>query len=160
MNTRIQLLTGIVVAALSFPAIAEKPIVYPSKGQSKEQQSRDDGECYVWAKQTTGVDPAVQAQAKTTESTSSKQGGGERTRGALRGAVGGAIVGEVVNDDAGKGAATGAVLGTMSGSREARKRQASQQQAQAQQAQAQAQQMNTYQRAYNACMEGRGYTLK
>jgi hypothetical protein len=34
-----------------------KPIVYPSKGQSPQQQQKDEGECYVWAKNSTGIDP-------------------------------------------------------------------------------------------------------
>ena len=31
--------------------------VYPSKGQSKEQQAKDEQECYQWAKEQTGIDP-------------------------------------------------------------------------------------------------------
>jgi hypothetical protein len=52
------------VAALSFVSIATaaKPIVYPAKGQSAQQQKKDEGECHVWAKQSTGIDPAVVAQ--------------------------------------------------------------------------------------------------
>src|SRR5690349_1124337 len=34
-------------------AEAQKPIVYPAKGQSSAQQSKDDSECYSWAKQNT-----------------------------------------------------------------------------------------------------------
>jgi hypothetical protein len=56
-----------------------------------------------------------------------------------------------------RSAEAGAVVGTMSGGRRARQQQAAQnQQAQAQQQGA----MQTYYRAYGACMEGRGYTIK
>src|SRR3989442_9555441 len=36
-------------------------MVYPAKGQSAEQQTRDSGECQTWAKQQTGFDPATEA---------------------------------------------------------------------------------------------------
>ncbi|HKU62775.1 MAG TPA: hypothetical protein VJQ44_16255, partial [Gemmatimonadales bacterium] len=34
--------------------------VYPSKDQSKEQQAKDEQECYQWAGEQTGIDPTVQ----------------------------------------------------------------------------------------------------
>jgi hypothetical protein len=146
------------LTALSFSVISlAQPIVYPAKGQSPEQQNRDDAECYTWAKQNTGIDPAVVASTPPAQQSGPAVGGGERARGALRGAVGGAVIGEIANDDAGKGAGIGAVVGVMAGGRQARQNQ----QAQNQQAQAQQQQMiNTFYRAYGACLEGRGYTVK
>jgi hypothetical protein len=138
---------------LAGAAAAQKPIIYPAKGQTPEQQSKDDGECYVWAKQTTGIDPAAPPPAAAPQAAPR----GERARGAARGAAGGAIIGEIADDDAGKGAAIGAVAGTMAGGRQQRKnQQAAAQQAQAQQGQV----VDTYYRAYAACMEGRGYTIK
>ena len=120
-----------------------KPSVYPAKGQSAEQKVKDDSECLAWAKQETGVDPAVVANAQP----ASTGPQGER----LAGAVGGAVVGEIVSNDAGAGAAIGAVAG----GRRARMNQA----AKAQQAQAtKANTLDTYYRAYTACMQGRGYT--
>jgi hypothetical protein len=149
---------SIVVAGLCMActAMAQKPLAYPAKGQSSQQQSRDDGECYVWAKQNTGIDPAVVAQTPPPQATGPAVGGGERAGGALRGAAGGAIIGGIAGD-AGEGAAVGAVVGTMAGGRRARQNQ----QAQNQQAQAQhQQQIDTFYRAYGACMEGRGYTIR
>lgn len=143
------------VAALLFSSLAmsQAPVAYPAKGQSPEQQKKDDGECYVWAKQNTGIDPAMVAQ--TPASPQSSQPGGERLRGAARGAVGGAAIGAIAGDT-GKGAGIGAVVGTMRGGREARSNEA----ARAQQGQAQQQQtINTFYRAYGACMQGRGYTI-
>jgi hypothetical protein len=134
---------------------AQKPIVYPSRGQAPQQQQKDEAECNAWAKQTTGIDPAAVAQAPPPPS-GSTVGGGQRLGGAARGAAGGAIIGAIAGD-AGSGAAAGAVVGTMAGGRRARQQQAQQQQ----QAESQKQQtINTYHRALAACLEGRGYSIK
>jgi hypothetical protein len=130
-------------------------VPYPSKGQSQSQQNKDEGECYAWAKQQTGIDPVAAANAPQ-PSSGPAAGGGERARGAARGAAGGAAVGAIAGDT-GKGAAAGAVVGTMAGGRQARQNQKAQQQ-QAQNAkQATLQQFN---KAFGACMEGRGYVVK
>jgi hypothetical protein len=136
-------------------AEAQKPIVYPAKEQSVQQQQKDQTECEAWAKQTTGVDPVAVAQAPTPPP-GSTVGGGQRLSGAARGAAGGALIGAIAGD-AGTGAGVGAVVGTMAGGRRARQQQAQQQQ----QAEAQKQQtINTYNRAFAACMEGRGYAIQ
>ncbi|MET0807909.1 MAG: glycine zipper family protein [Pseudoxanthomonas sp.] len=140
------------VLALPGVALAQKPSVYPAKGQSAAQKIADDGQCLAWARQDTGIDPAAAASA--TPAPSGPQG--ERARGALRGAAAGAVVGEVVDDDAGDGAAAGATLGVLAGGRRARQNQAAQKHA-AQASQAQA--LDRYYGAYGACMEGRGYTV-
>jgi len=49
---------------LSSLVIATTPIVYPAKNQTPQQQQKDEGECATWAKQTTGIDPAVVAAAQ------------------------------------------------------------------------------------------------
>jgi len=36
--------------------------VYPSKGQSEEQQSKDKWECHQWATKQTGIDPEKMLQ--------------------------------------------------------------------------------------------------
>ena len=136
-------------------AEAQRPVVYPAKGQSPEQQQKDQTECDVWAKQTTGVDPAAVAAAPPPAS-GSTVGGGQRLGGAARGAAGGALIGAIAGD-AGTGAAAGAVVGTMAGGRRARQQRAQQEQT----AEAQKQQtINTYYRAFGACLEGRGYAIK
>ena len=69
-------------AMLAAPALceaAQAPIAYPAKGQSQARQDKDDGECHVWAKNKTGVDPAV-ASSPPPQETGSTLGGGERTR--------------------------------------------------------------------------------
>ncbi|MFZ2196817.1 MAG: hypothetical protein WAV13_03725 [Thermodesulfovibrionales bacterium] len=129
---------------------------YPSKGQSAEQQNKDEGECFAWAKQQTGIDPMAVASAPTQQS-GAAVGGGERARGAARGAVGGAAIGAIADDDAGKGAAAGAVVGTMAGGRQARQNRAAQQQ---QAEQAKAGTLQQFNKSFAVCMEGRGYSVK
>ena len=123
------------------------------KGQSAQQQTKDDSACYAWAKQTTGIDPAVVASTPPPQQTGPAVGGGERVKGAARGALGGAAVGAIAGD-AGDGAAIG--VGTAVGDAGRENREAQNQQAVSQQQNL----MDTYYRAYGACMEGRGYTIK
>jgi len=130
-------------------------VAYPAKGQPANEQSRDEGECFAWAKQQTGIDPmAVASQPAKQEGPAA--GGGERVRGAGRGALGGAAIGAVAGD-AGKGAAIGAVAGTMVGGHRARKnKEAKQREAE----QAKAGTLKHFNKAFGVCMEGRGYSVK
>ena len=147
------------VVLLSGPlASAQQQIIYPSKGQTPEQQNKDQGECYVWAKQQTGVDPVALAQQSANQpSPTGPQG--QRVKGAAGGAVVGTAVGAIAGD-AGKGAAIGAVTGTVAGGARQR-RQGKAQQQQQQQVQQQTQQsLANYNRAFSACMEGHGYVVK
>jgi hypothetical protein len=151
-----QALIGVALAIGGVVAFAQAPIIYPAKGQSAQQQQRDEGECHVWAKQNSGVDPAALAANPPPQETGPAVGGGERVRGAVGGAVGGAAIGAIAGNTR-KGAGIGAVVGTMAGGRQARQNQA----ARNQQSRGQNQQaLNTYYRAYGACLEGRGYTIK
>jgi len=98
------------------------------------------------------------------------QRGGQRVRGAARGAAAGAAVGAIAGD-AGQGAAIGVVGRTVAGGarkrREEREATTTQQQADAaaqQQASAQStdaqQKLATFNKAYAACLEGKGYSVK
>src|SRR5690349_6507918 len=156
MKRAMQFTIGLAVLGVAFAAEAQKPIVYPAKGQSSTQQSKDDAECYAWAKQNTGIDPGAVASTPPPQQTGPAVGGGQRLRGAARGAAGGAAIGAIAGD-AGAGAGIGAIAGTMVGGRQARQ----QQDARNQQAVAQQQELiHTFYRAFGACMEGRGYTIK
>ena len=137
-------------------------IIYPSKGQSNEQQEKDKFECYSWAKGQTGFDPMETPRA--TEAPPEKQA---QKGGAGRGAVGGALLGAgigAIAGDAGKGAAIGGLSGGVMGG--ARRQEQKKQEAQAEQQWAQnqanqyAQKRNEYNRAYSVCLEGRGYSVK
>jgi len=151
------ILVAILFAFLaSTSVIAQQQIIYPAEGQSVEQQQKDESECYVWAKEQTGYDPVQGTQYAAPPQ---QDVGGERLGGAARGAAGGAIIGALAGN-AGKGAAIGAVGGTVLGGAKRRGKEDENQQAMAQQQQAIAQQQQNYQRAYTACFEGRGYTVR
>ena len=109
---------------------AAQPIIYPSQGQDAVQQEKDEGECFVWARNQTGFDPLAQT---TVQAPDVQQQQGRALRGAAGGAAIGAIVGD--SDDAAKGAAIGAVVGR---SRQNRRNRAAAEQAQTQTANAQA----------------------
>jgi hypothetical protein len=175
----------IVVAAAALPAAAQDPapaaapqaaptpkpaalglIVYPGSGQDAARQGKDEGECYAWARQQTGIDPT--AAPVPVEAAEVPRGGA--VKGAARGAARGAAVGAVGDDDhvrdegnldAGEGAGVGAVAGAAKG-RRARKKAEKQAEAQAQEAtKAQdAQTKETFKKAWGACLEGRGYSVK
>ena len=132
------------------------PIVYPSAGQSMDQQGRDEAECRNWATQQTGIYPN---QAPPAYYGNSYQQGAPVVRGAARGAALGAV-GGAIGGDAGKGAAIGAGVGATAGL--IRKNQARRQEAQVnEQAAAQYQaDMGRYNQAFAVCMQGRGYAVQ
>lgn len=124
--------------------------VYPSKGQSGDTQAKDETQCYTWAQKQTGIadpsSPPAQQQKTGPD--------GSRVKGAARGAARGAVIGEIANDDAGKGGAIGAAAGAVRGKQQSRKAGAQQQK------DAAAAQKQTFNKAFSACMEGRGYSVK
>jgi hypothetical protein len=128
--------------------------VYPEKGQSPEQQQQDEGACYQWAKQQTGIDPTQQMAAAAPPPP--EQGGALRGagRGAALGAVGGAIGG-----DAGKGAAIGAGVGAVAGAHRRRQGEIAYREQVQQQSAQQQQSQQTFNRAYSACLGGKGYKV-
>lgn len=115
---------------------------YPKQGQSAAQQSEDDDQCYRWAQGQTGYDP--RRPTSSYGDTSGATGGGM-----LRGALLGAAVGEIADDKAGEGAAIGALLGGVRGHNSGRQQQAA----------AAASERNSFNRAYKACMDARGYSV-
>ena len=151
MLRAMQLFIGMAALAWACAAEAQRPVVYPAKGQSAQQQSQDDAQCYAWAQQSTGIDPAM-ASSPPPQQTGPAVGGGQRLGGAARGAAGGAAIGAIAGD-AGKGAAAGAAAGAMIGGMQRRQ---DRRNAQAYQANSSA----AYNSALAACMEGRGYTVR
>jgi hypothetical protein len=155
--TKMSLCIGVILL-WTVPVYAAELMIFPAKGQSDAQMEKDKSSCYSWAKKNTGVDPLALAQ-KSAEQPPPSGPQGERVRGAARGAAGGAVIGAVAGD-AGKGAAIGATAGVIAGGAKQRQNAKAQQSAQQQQ-QAQTQQsLDTYNRAYAACLEGKGYTVK
>ena len=143
-------------------ALAQDPIVFPAGGQSEEQMEKDKFECYNWAKKQTGFDPMEVPKATAPPPQQEAPKGGV-LRGAARGATVGVVAG-AIGDDAGKGAAIGAASGALIGGMRRRDQRRQQEQAQQQWAQKQTaaytQKRNAYNRAFGACLEGRGYTVK
>ena len=177
-----------VVAVLGLVAAASqqawgKVYAYPMKNQSAQQQQKDEGECDAWATQQTGFDPRRPPQfhgsggdyGGPSGSVQSGifgrgqygEGGGIADAG--KGALGGLLIGGIAGD-AGKGAAIGSLSGLFLGAvkrssaeseREAWHAQHQQQQAAARaQYNQQIQQMQgEHDRAFGACMSGRGYRI-
>ena len=153
MHRTQQILIGAIVLTVALAASAQKPTVYPAKGQSASQQSKDDGECLAWAKQNTGIDPSKPAQTQAAAPPPPPKGG------RAKGAVVGATVGAIGDNDVGNAAVKGAVVGGVAQRNRARGQQEA---AAAQNQQAQAQQqadLGKYYKAYGACMTGRGYSI-
>jgi hypothetical protein len=142
-------------------AYASDFFIYPSKGQSQAQMEKDKGECYRWAVQNTGFDPSKTPRATTPPPINEPETGGV-VSGAARGAALGAIAGAIAGD-AGKGAAIGAATGGLFGgmrrSDTIRRNKARQQEWERQQQQIYRQKKMDFDRAYSACLMGRGYTV-
>ena len=133
-------------------ALAQQPVVYPAKGQSPDQQKKDQGECHSWAIGQSGYDPAKPPQAAPPPPKGAT-GSGARVRGAAVGATAAAVTG----NDAGDAAKAGAVVGA-SAKRSSNRQEARAQESQTAQAQSSGQQ--AYSKAVAACLEGRGYSVK
>ena len=137
---------------------ASNVLVYPAKGQSQDKQKSDEYECYKWAKDQSDVDifnpPKVQAAPVDAAPK------GEAVKGAAKGAAVGAAVGAVTGD-AGEGAGVGAIAGGVAGRRQAKKQAKAQtQQATTGAASAEQGMKDKFAKAFSACMEGKGYTIK
>ena len=166
MRTRSTAVLLAALAALAGPAAAQSVsaqlglVVYPSNKQDAAQVAKDEGECHAWARTNTGIDPAnpmagVQVQAPP------PPGGPPAGGGAVRGAARGAIIGEIADEDTSDFAAAGAVIGMARGARQRQAQAAQAQQQQQAQTQAIAQErMGLFTKAYSACMESRGYSVK
>lgn len=130
-------LIGFGVAAAGCAPMQPSVYAYPAKGQSAEQVARDTNECQAWAKQQTGFDPTADTA----------KGAG---LGALIGAVGGAATGAAVGaavGSPGTGAAIGAAAGGLGGAAVGG-------------GLGYTKSKDGYDRAYGACMQTRGYTVK
>ena len=132
--------------------------VFPSNNQDQATQEADEASCYKWAQEHTGVDPLSPTKVEAAQV--DRAADGTAVVGAVGGAAAGAAIGAIAGD-AGKGAAIGAVVGGLRGRRakvvgDEMEQQANNQDAAAQEKAA----MDNYKKAYTACMEGKGYTVK
>lgn len=140
---------------LSGWAVADELYIYPAKGQSQDQEEQDKFQCYQFGKKQTGFDP-MKAPTATSQEPESQGGAG---RGILRGALLGVAIGAATGN-AGRGAAIGAAGGGLIGGMRRRHSREQQQQWADDQTAQYAGNRDNYNRAYSACLEGRGYTVK
>ena len=143
-------------------ALAQQPFIYPTKGQTPQQLEFDKGQCYTWAVQQSGYDPANPPMATPPPQPMQQDDGSQPARGLFGGALLGAGIG-AISGNAGEGAAIGGLFGMLRGvnkQKEQQQQQQQQQQAAMQQQQAMlGQGLSNYQRAFKACMNGRGYNV-
>jgi outer membrane lipoprotein SlyB len=160
----------VVSVGLAVTAQAQQPgqytgplglFAFPANGQSPATQAADEAACYQWAQQATGIQnptqPPAPVQAQQTDT------GGRAGRGALRGAAAGALINEGFGyeHNSNEAAWAGAIIGGAKGAKEAqvRNQQAQQKASAATEQQFQAQ-MDTFNKAFSACLEGKQYTVK
>jgi len=132
--------------------------VFPSENQDQATQDADELACYKWAKEQTGIDPINPPEVEAEQVDKSVDG--TAVAGAARGAAAGAAIGAIAGD-AGKGAAIGAVAGGLRGRRAKVVGDEMEQQQNNQAAAAKEKElMDNFKKAFTACMEGKGYTVK
>jgi|SRR5215472_17491 len=153
MHGKVVFIALLCLASAAIAAAAE-PEVYPAKGQTPEQQERDEFECHQWATKDTGVDPVALAEQKLAAPTPAAQDGNAARSagiGAMRGAADG---------DAAAGAARGVGIGRMVSVLRAKRQLREQQSTTTADGAAVHKDLDKYDRAYAACLTGRGYSVK
>ncbi|PKN66592.1 MAG: glycine zipper family protein [Deltaproteobacteria bacterium HGW-Deltaproteobacteria-12] len=140
---------------------------YPKMGQTTDQQSRDQYECYNWAMQQTGFDPSQSSipPERRVKVVAMPPPGHNTAVLAIAGAVLGALIAGPRHAGAGAliGAGSGAVVGATS---DISREQYAQQMDEAYNRNDQALdaryegKARDFRRAMGACLEGRGYSVK
>jgi hypothetical protein len=155
--------------------------VFPKKDQSADQQRKDETDCFEAAQSQSGVDPtkpppraptAAEKQAVADQAAANvPQAQGAKRRGAVGGAAVGAVGGALFGAP-GAGAAIGAGAGVVRGHRKEEQADAANQQRAASNAVAQQKKaynrkkaaydsdMKDFKRAFGACLDSRGYSVK
>ncbi|MFV1972286.1 MAG: hypothetical protein ACC648_01085 [Thiohalobacterales bacterium] len=131
--------------------------VYPKEGQSTEQTDKDKFECYNWAKNDSGFDPMA-----TPRTTSAAPSGQTKSGTMVKGGLGGAVIGGLLGgkSGAGKGALAGGLVGGVHQSQYNKKVESERAQWEQRESANYTNNRNNYNRAYAACLEGRGYSVK
>src|SRR3954468_17833950 len=115
MNRIKQVVCALLVGVWVYPLAAQQ-VVYPAKGQTADQQKKDEYECYDWAAKQSGFDPtkaAPQAAPPPQQQAAAKPASGGRVRGAAKGAAVGSVVGHVGDVDSTDATKAGAAVGAM-----------------------------------------------
>ncbi len=158
MNRAVRrIVCGLAATLFAGSLLAQELLIYPKENQTQEQQEQDKFQCYSWAKGETGFDSMAPPTA--TEPPPPKEA---KQGGLARGAARGAIIGGIIDgsDGAKKGAGAGAAMGGMRRQDQRRREQQARQQWEQDQARQYQEGRNRYNRAYAACLEGRGYTVR
>jgi len=135
-----------------------KLYAFPAKGQSKQKQKQDEFECYKWGMEQSGIDPLNLPKVQAAPAQTGPSGGA--VKGAAKGAAAGVAIGAIAGD-AGKGAAIGATAGGVAGRRAGKQGQAqANQKSQADAASQEQALKDSFVKAFSACLEGKGYTIK
>ncbi|MCX7035824.1 MAG: glycine zipper domain-containing protein [Proteobacteria bacterium] len=131
--------------------------IFPKNPKSDAEQLKDDTDCFNSARNQSSYDGKV-ASAESTPAPAQRTGG--TVDGAVKGALAGTIIGAIAGN-AGKGAAIGAGVGAVGGNsnqregnRAARDNAIAQEEARKQAA------LADLKRAYSACMDAKGYSVK
>ncbi len=146
---------SLVLALAAGTSYAADFFIYPAEGQDREQQEQDEFQCQRFARDQTGFDPMATPRATTAPT--------EQQGGSLGGAARGALLGTAVGAATGntrRGAAAGALGGGAVGGMRRRDSNRQQQQWAQQEAANLQRQRNEFNRAFAACLEGRGYTVR
>ena len=150
-----KIIAALCVSGFAIGAAMADPIAYPAKGQSETQRQKDKTACHTWALEHTGVDPSSpqpKAARKSPEFT------GRRLEGAAHGAARGAVVGVIGGPmGVGMGAAVGAGVGAAQEGRAMRAEEYAAEQAAKSEEQ---HRLDTFDTAFSACMQARGYTVE
>ena len=147
------------------PVWSQDPIVYPAEGQSQDQMEKDKFECYRWARDQTGFDPmrTPTATSRPPEKEDEVWGAGKT---GVAGGAGGAVVGGLAGGRSGAvrggliGAAGGALIGGMRRSSQRDREEKRREQWEREEVNNYTRARNEFNRAFAACMTGRGYIVK
>ncbi len=127
------MLPGAALAQASTAPPAGAPVVHPENGQTPEAQNQDERACTTSATRQSGYDPRAVAQERA--ASVGTGWGAEMSRG---GAKGGA-----------NGAGAGAAMGAAAGDPAAQELSATSEE-----------KLASYEKAFSACMQDRGYTVE
>ncbi len=129
-----------------------------ANNQTQEQLDADEMECFKWAKAQTNYDPLNPTQVEVKQADTSLDGSAEV--GSAKGAAAGAAIGAIAGK-AGKGTDNNAEADGHRGRRGRKHGDAVEQQQNVEAAAATSKEMaDNYNKAFSACMEGKGYTVK
>jgi hypothetical protein len=181
MNSRILIFLGALLGGVAVASAQSNTLaatigihVFPADGQDSAEQSRDEASCFEWAVDSTGSDPfdlsrqsaSQEAAAERAAQQARTAGQGNAARSAVRGAVAGSVVGNVFGSSSRSrknirqaSAVIGAGVGAANREMEQAQAAAAANRA-AGRAAATEQQIDSFRKAFSACMEANDYVAR